>query len=570
MSKSKKIFSIALAILLLLQLLLVPTFAEETTTVTGKYTTADNLPLIYGAGVSVEDFESCEASETAGSFNFANNAVTDESVKVLATNTEYAAKYSVVEDSAYASKGTKAFKADGSSQHILSFVINLDENITDVKELGSVAFYIYMPSGTVNVAETAPTYSNYPDGKYGLGVELKSTKGNNVSGTRLTKYDVTYYFKDGTKLVKQDESGLYPYNADGTVSTTGFEGYVSIDVKSSEQYSTLDLDTNYYMGIKTIYFDDWNGGWTRTLYFDDFRVLNSEYFVPYALMDYESVASTWTPTNWYASNSLTFSRAADGATPSFDTTGQAQGMNALKIVTSASYQGHFNAHILLTKNGASAPYFGTGYNGIAFYIDIPELTSTADISSFKPIKIGLDSDGDYTASIYLNKIFVYWFEDGSVLVKYGDDGVYPYDKNGNITYAGFTGYISVYFDGDPLTTNRFLNIYGQKNNALLASGQTIYIDDIRPCNFNVVSDIVSGDAYYVNDTAIPVQKVGDTATLSVMTNLATLGMARNAEGLEALRKVLLERVTAADKHKVNSDENVDIRDLVALYKLSAS
>ena len=49
-----------------------------------------------------------------------------------------------------------------------------------------------------------------------------------------------------------------------------------------------------------------------------------------------------------------------------------------------------------------------------------------------------------------------------------------------------------------------------------------------------------------------------------------LGMARNAEGLEALREVLLERVTAADKHKVNSDENVDIRDLVALYKLSAS
>ena len=86
----------------------------------------------------------------------------------------------------------------------------------------------------------------------------------------------------------------------------------------------------------------------------------------------------------------------------------------------------------------------------------------------------------------------------------------------------------------------------------------------------MVEDIVSGDAYYINDTAVPVQKVGDTATLSVMTNLATLGMARNAEGLEALRKVLLEEVTEANKHKVNSDENVDIRDLVALYKLSAS
>lgn len=117
---------------------------------------------------------------------------------------------------------------------------------------------------------------------------------------------------------------------------------------------------------------------------------------------------------------------------------------------------------------------------------------------------------------------------------------------------------------------KFIRLNTYQYNQGLTGGQSIYFDDFRPCNFNVVEDIVSGDAYYINDTAVPVQKVGDTATLSVMTNLATLGMARNAEGLEALRKVLLEEVTEANKHKVNSDENVDIRDLVALYKLSAS
>ena len=63
MSKSKKLFSIALAVLLALQLLLIPTFAEGETA-TGKYTTADNLPLIYGAGESLDDFEDVTLAET--------------------------------------------------------------------------------------------------------------------------------------------------------------------------------------------------------------------------------------------------------------------------------------------------------------------------------------------------------------------------------------------------------------------------------------------------------------------------------------------------------------------------
>ena len=569
MNKSKKICSIALAILLLTQLLFIPTFAEsettEDTTVTGKYTTADSLPTIYGAGVSVEDFEKCEPSAESTTFNFANNSVTDPSIKVIATNNYFDGKYAVVENSVYAAKGTKAFMANGSNQQILSFVINLNNHKADLEKLGSIAFYVDMPAGTVNVPENNNYYSSYPDGKYGLGIEFKSTNGNNSDGTRLSKYDVTYYFEGGAKLVKEDESGIYPYNADGTVSTTGFKGYVSVNIKSSEQYPTLNLGTNYYMGIKTIVIDDWNGGWTKTLHFDDFRVVNSDWFVPYALMDYESVASTWNPTNWYASGSLTQSRADDGAVPSFDTTGQAQGKNALKII--AGSEGAFKARVILTKSGAAAPLFGTEYNGIAFYIDIPKLTTTEDINNFKPIQIGLNPSSEWGTSVLLNKIFVYWFEDGSVLAKYGDDGVYPYDKDGNLTYEGFTGYVSVYFDGDPLTTNRFLDIYGQNWNPLLTSNQTIYIDDIRPCNFKAVEDIVSGDAYYINDVAIPVQKKDDSAALSVMPNQATLGMARNAEGLTALRKALLGIVTLANKHDVNGDDNTDIRDFVALRKL---
>lgn len=564
MSKSKKLFSIALAVLLALQLLLIPTFAEGETA-TGKYTTADNLPLIYGAGVSVEDFEDTslptdttvnKAVDKGGS-SYGNLSVSNSCSSTFQRNT--------AKDAGQLSNGNSSLKVNVSNQANFKFFINLSSYKTNLSQNGNIAFYVNLPAGTVNLPSNASDNAKaaMTDGKYGIKLGLAANNDQDtVATTVLANTSFTYYFEDGTTYTAQNESGIYPYkNKNGEISTEGFKGYVSVSIANA------DLSTTPYLIFTSLY-TSWAGFLqSKTVYFDDFRLLNSEYFVPYALMDYENVVSTWDPTSWYTNDSLTYARKDSNANPNFDTTGAAQGSNSLKITTCTN-RGAFNARIMLTKSGATTPIFGDEYNGIAFYIDIPELTSGKDINQFKAVNVGLCSGGDKPIAQSLSAVITYWFEDGSILVKYGDDGIYPYDKYGNLTTEGFTGYISVSFHKADLITNRFLGIMGQDYNEPLYSGQVIYIDDIRPCNFNVVEDIVSGDAYYINDTAVPVQKVGDTATLSVMTNLATLGMARNAEGLEALRKVLLEEVTEANKHKVNSDENVDIRDLVALYNLA--
>ena len=239
----------------------------------------------------------------------------------------------------------------------------------------------------------------------------------------------------------------------------------------------------------------------------------------------------------------------------------------MKLYSSVTNRGAINAKFKIAANNAL--FSGANANnGIAFYIDIPAATS---VPYYTPIKI-FSSTSSQTATnkTELNAIFVYWFEDGSVLVKYGDDGIYSYDKNGNKTSAGFKGYVSVYLGGETFEATKYIFLETDYNQLLIGENKYVYLDDIRPCNFNVVEDIVSGDAYYIGNNAIPVQKVGDTAVLSVMTNLAKLGMARNADGIEALRNVMLGYTTAADKHNVNGAGGTDIRDLVALYKLSAS
>ena len=343
MSKSKKLFSIALAVLLALQLLLIPTFAEGETA-TGKYTTADNLPLIYGAGESLEGFESCESftDQKSGTYN-----------KVILGD-YFGTKYSLNTETDYISEGTKSFKVNP-EQSMFKFFIDLRTSGT-TKKYENITFYVDFPAGTVEDTTSKGDATKYPDGKYGIGLGLTGGVGVWDNLPKLSNITVTYYFKDGSKLTKT-ENGIYPYNKDGSISTTGFEGYVSVALKESD-------------------------------------------------------------------------------------------------------------------------------------------------------------------------------------------------------YQDSTKYLMLYTYSATYKENLFK--------------KAVYFDDFRPCNFNVVEDIVSGDAYYVNNAAIPVQKVGDTAVLSVMTNLAKLGMARNADGIEALRNVMLGYTTAADKHNVNGIDGTDIRDLVALYKLSAS
>ena len=119
MSKSKKIFSIALAILLLLQLLLVPTFAEETTTVTGKYTTADNLPLIYGAGESLDDFENVTLSDAT------SVAITQTNTILFAEQNYNTTKFTTVDASTYGTYGNNALKVSvGQPPHGFMIKVN--------------------------------------------------------------------------------------------------------------------------------------------------------------------------------------------------------------------------------------------------------------------------------------------------------------------------------------------------------------------------------------------------------------------------------------------------------------
>ncbi|MEE0808632.1 MAG: hypothetical protein U0L84_04660 [Acutalibacteraceae bacterium] len=547
MSKSKKLFSIALAVLLALQLLLIPTFAEGETA-TGKYTTADNLPLIYGAGESLEGFESCESftDQKSGTYN-----------KVILGD-YYGTKYSLNTETDYVSEGTKSFKVNP-EQSMFKFFIDLRTGGT-TKKYENITFYVDFPAGTVEDTTSKGDAAKYPDGKYGIGLGLTGGVGVWDNLPTLSNVTVTYYFKDGSKLTKT-ENGIYPYNKDGSISTTGFEGYVSVALKESDYQ-----DSTKYLMLYTYSAEYKENLFKKAVYFDDFRCVDYNNFVPYAYQDFEALTGdTVIQGNWqmpykvFCTDVAKTDNTSENVSYSVDANGIAQGKNSMKIAINGT-RGNFRMAIGLTKTGS--PFNTTDYNGVAFYVSIPAGQNSK-------IEVALYNKYEWGTKKSLNAVYTYWFEDGSVLVKYGDDGIYPYDKNGNKSANGFNGYVSVYYGDCSLTDYPYLQLRGDDWNSSLQN-KSIYIDDIRPCNFNVVEDIVSGDAYYVNNAAIPVQKVGDTAVLSVMTNLAKLGMARNADGIEALRNVMLGYTTAADKHNVNGIDGTDIRDLVALYKLSAS
>lgn len=542
MSKSKKIFSIALAILLLLQLFLVPTFAEETTTVTGKYTTADNLPLIYGAGESLDDFENVTLAET--------ETLTNADTIIDAQRSFNGTKLSVVGSDVYTliPRGSKVLKVKlaqntGTGFYFKVKNFNGNDYTDELSTSHSLAFYIDIPANSATL-----------DSWQIISTDVRDLWEINKSSTTstLSDFTVTYYFKDGSKKVMENQSAIYAYDNTGAISSTGFKGYVAIDLKGK-----ISTD-NDYLVLKRI-----TTKWEDMIYyFDDFRLVDSNVFLPYAtIQDFESVeAKADLKNTHYSSAGLWVSNDCAPDVNIVDT-GAAQGTTALQFKTTK--WGTIRMNLMLKSSSA--------HKGIAFYVSIPAK------GWYGTPKFTLGFSKNYWDTSAVESLgsatYTYYFEDGSTLVKYGDDGIYPYDKNGDITAGqAFTGYVSIYYGNNDLSTNPYLHITVPENNssALQQSGGYIYLDDFRFCDYNTAADIVSGDAYYINDTAVPVQKVGDTATLSVMTNLATLGMARNAEGLEALRKVLLEEVTKANKHKVNSDENVDIRDLVALYKLSAS
>ena len=544
MSKSKKLFSIALAVLLALHLLLIPTFAEGETA-TGKYTTADNLPLIYGAGESLDDFEDVTLNDV--------NKVSDTNTILLADQNYNGTKFTTVSASDYGTYGSNALKVSV-AQPPSGFMIKVNDggySYGEKLKTKELAFYVNIPSQTID-ATSKNDITTYPDNKYGIFLISTNTKNQfNVTEKIHKNYTVTYYFTSGEKLVMKNQSGIYAFDVNGNAATSGFKGYVSVDL--------TDTQASEY---KYLFFKrqaPWEG---KTLYFDDFRLVDSDVFMPYAtIQNFEAIDAASNLKGQHNSNAGLWVNSSCDPDVNIVDTGAAQGTTALQFKTTK-----WGAICMNLKLKSSSIH-----NGIAFYVSIP----ASGWYGTPKFTLGFSKNyWDTSAKENLNSaIYTYYFEDGSTLVKYGDDGIYPYDKNGNITSGQpFTGYVSVYYGNNNLSTNPYLHITVPEDNssALQQSGGYIYLDDFRFCDYKTVDDIVSGDAYYIGNNAIPVQKVGDTATLSVMTNLAKLGMARNADGIEALRNVILGYTTAADKHNVNGIDGTDIRDLVALYKLSAS
>ncbi len=539
MSKSKKLFSIALAVLLALQLLLIPTFAEGETA-TGKYTTADNLPLIYGAGESLDDFEDVTLAET--------ETVTNGDTIIDAYRSYNGTKLSVVGSDVYTSipRGSKALKVwlannGGTGFYLKVKNFNGNDYTDELNTSHSLAFYIDIPANSASL-----------DNWQFITTDVRDlwTINNSSTTSTLSDFTVTYYFKDGSKKVMENQSEIRAYDNTGAISATGFQGYISVDLKGK-----IPTDNDYLILKRNT--TKWEG---RTYYFDDFRLVDSDVFLPYAtIQDFETVAAASDLKSKYNSSAGLWVNSSYDPDVNIVDTGAAQGTTALQFKTTK-----WGAICMNLKLKSSSIH-----NGIAFYVSIP----ASGWYGTPKFTLGFSQNyWDTSAKENLNSaIYTYYFEDGSTLVKYGDDGIYPYDKNGNITSGQpFTGYVSVYYGNNDLSTNPYLHITVPADNssALLQSGGYIYLDDFRFCDYKTVEDIVSGDAYYIGNNAIPVQKVGDTATLSVMTNLAKLGMARNADGIEALRNVMLGYTTAADKHNVNGIDGTDIRDLVALYKLA--
>lgn len=542
MSKSKKLFSIALAVLLALQLLLIPTFAEGETA-TGKYTTADNLPLIYGAGESLDDFEDVTLNDV--------NKVSDTNTILWADQNYNGTKFTTVSASDYGTYGSNALKVSV-AQPPSGFMIKVNDggySYGEKLKTKELAFYVNIPSQTID-ATSKNDITTYPDNKYGIFLISTNTKNQfNVTETIHKNYTVTYYFTSGEKLVMKNQSGIYAFDVNGNAAQSGFKGYVSVDL--------TDTQASEY---KYLFFKrqaPWEG---KTLYFDDFRLVDSDVFMPYAtIQNFEAIDAASNLKGQHNSNAGLWVTNSYNPDVNIVDTGAAQGTTALQFKTTT--WGTICMNLKLKSSSI--------HNGFVFYVSIP----ASGWYGTPKFTLGFSKDyWDTSAKENLNSaIYTYYFEDGSTLVKYGDDGIYPYDKNGNITSGQpFTGYVSVYYGNNDLSTYPYLHITVPQDNssALQQSGGYIYLDDFRFCDYKTVEDIVSGDAYYIGNNAIPVQKVGDTATLSVMTNLAKLGMARNTDGIEALRNVMLGYTTAADKHNVNGIDGTDIRDLVALYKLA--
>ena len=291
--------------------------------------------------------------------------------------------------------------------------------------------------------------------------KLISTNSNDYfnlgSGTVLEGFTVTYFFPNGTKKVMENQSKFCSCDVNGNVSSTGFKGYIAIDLKNK-----INTSNGYLV------FNRKATGWAdKVYYFDDFRCIDPAKFTykvttdegsgesgaaaaTSSLEDFEKLANDFV----LKDNGYTETRVSTteyyGTKFSIDNEFLAQGAKSMKATMGG--QGNFEFYVQLKKADEAAPT----YKDLAFYLHLPEGTYTKKDGTAYGVKVRLNNDPDTKTPVDLtNAKITYYFKSGAKLEKTGENGIFPYDKDGKISKKGFDGYVSISIDGQDITANPY-------------------------------------------------------------------------------------------------------------------
>ena len=431
---------------------------------------------------AIETFESCESftDQNKGTYNN------------LILGDYFGPKYSLNTEADYISEGTKSFKVNPVQSMFKYFIDLRASGATDATKYENITFYVDLPAGTVEDDTSKGDTAKYPDGKYGLGLGLTAGVGVWDNMPNLSNITVTYYFKDGSKL-KKTENGIYPYNKDGSVSNTGFKGYVSVSLNASDYQS----DTKYLM-LYTYSSAYKENLFKNSVYFDDFRCIDPSTFTynvesgngsgsgtdngaddvvvaPSVLENFENLTDDFILKN----NDYTKTRVSTteyyNTKFSIDSKFAAQGTKTMKATFSG--QGNFEFYVLLKKSEETAPT----YSDFAFYLHLPEGTYTKKDGSAYGVKVMLNDAANTKTPIDLsNAKITYYFKSGAKLEKTGENGIFPYNDKGKINNKGFDGYVAISFAGQDITANPYAVITATETAWGTAfANNDIYFDDFR-------------------------------------------------------------------------------------------
>ncbi len=429
---------------------------------------------------AIETFESCESftDQKSGTYN-----------KVILGD-YFSPKYSLNTENDYVSEGTKSFKVNP-VQSMFKFFIDLRTSGA-TKKYENITFYVDFPAGVVEDTTSKGDAAKYPDGKYGIGLGLTGGVGVWDNLPTLSNVTVTYYFKDGSKLTKT-ENGIYPYNKDGSISTTGFEGYVSVALKESDYQ-----DSTKYLMLYTYSATYKENLFKKAVYFDDFRCIDASSFTynvesgdsgsgsgagtgsgataaTSSIEDFEKLDTSFALKDNGFKNTRVSTTEFYGTKFSVDTDFFAQGEKTMKATLGG--QGNFEFYVQLKKSDEATPT----YSDLAFYLHLPKGTYTKKDGGAYGVKVKLNDTNNNTTTVELKDAKItYYFKNGTKLEKTGENGIFPYNKDGKISDKGFDGYVAVSLKGQDLSANPYAVITATETAWGTAFAKNdIYFDDFR-------------------------------------------------------------------------------------------